>query len=144
MRTSSSLLLGAALIATAAIARGDALPVANRAPGAHSAPGATVPGAAPPTEAAPDGALVPWARAPGLDVYRITFIGGEPALVALAGDGAARLELHVFDADGTAVCAAEPAEGAEVCRWTPARTAAFLVAVRNPGGDAIRYRLWTN
>ncbi|MFO1364701.1 MAG: hypothetical protein U1F45_19960 [Burkholderiales bacterium] len=138
MKTASSLLLGAALTATTLIARADALPLA------HPTHGAAARGAAPPAEAAPDGALVPWARAPGLDVYRITFSGGEPALVGLAGDGATRLELHVFDADGTAVCASEPADGAEVCRWTPARTAMFLVAVRNPGGEAIGYRLWTN
>lgn len=140
MRPTPSLLLGVLLAAT--VARADPVPVAHPAPALPEPPVARVPVPGP-AETQGD-ALVPWARAPGLDVYRITFTGGEPAMVALAGDGATRPALHVFDADGAEVCTAESSDEAEVCRWMPASTAAFFVAVRNRGSDAHRYRLWTN
>ncbi len=138
MRPASRLLLSVLLTATPTLARADPVPVGLPAPVRPERP---VAGGA---VAAPGDVLAPWARAPGLDLYRITFTGGEPAMVALAGDGATRPALHVFDADGAEVCTPEPSDEAEVCRWTPARTAAFFVAVRNRGSDAHRYRLWTN
>jgi hypothetical protein len=88
--------------------------------------------------------LTPERQENGRDIYRIAFDGGEPAVVALAGDGSSNLALFVYDADGNLLCRSAKSGDRQTCEWKPAHTADFFVEVRNAGGRPNRYRLWTN
>lgn len=78
------------------------------------------------------------------DTFDISFRGGEPALVAISGDGDTDLDLLVYDENGRLICRADGFTDDEICRWTPAWTATFRVVVVNLGRVYNRYRLWTN
>lgn len=78
------------------------------------------------------------------DVFRITFRGGQPAIIAISGDGDTDLDLTVEDENGNRVCVADGPGDDEVCRWTPRWTGPFRVRVRNLGNVWNRYRLLTN
>lgn len=78
------------------------------------------------------------------DIYRITFVGGEPAIVDLRGSGATNLDLFVYAENGSIVCSSRHSSDRETCEWLPALTSAFLIEVRNLGSTANSYELWTN
>jgi hypothetical protein len=88
--------------------------------------------------------LTPWVQRAGRDIYRITFVGAELAMVAIAGDGTTNLDLYVFDGHRRLVCKATETNDRETCTWTPKETAEFFVEVRNHGSSPNQYRLWTN
>jgi hypothetical protein len=78
------------------------------------------------------------------DVYTLTFRANEPVMVAITGEGVTDLDLSVEDDAGNRVCASQGPSDDEVCRWTPRWNGAFRVRVRNLGGTANTYRLWSN
>ena len=80
----------------------------------------------------------------GMDVYHVTFYGGELAEVAVAGDGDTDLDLFIFDEFGNLV--ASDINGGDLClaQWYPAWTGTFRIEVRNLGGVYNRYQIATN
>jgi hypothetical protein len=94
--------------------------------------------------ATPPTPLAPVRQEGDRDVYRLTYAGGEPALVAIAGRGLDALELRVLDGAGHPVCLAQRVHDQLSCRWRPAATEEVTVEVRNTGRGPLRYRLWTN
>jgi hypothetical protein len=88
--------------------------------------------------------LEPTLREPGRDLYQLTFRGGEPAEVRIAGDGGTNLDLFVYDSQQRLVCASRRADDREECSWQPVETAEFTIEVRNLGNRDNQYALWTN
>ena len=78
------------------------------------------------------------------DIFRVTFRGGEPAIVAISGDGDTDLDLHVLDEAGNVICRADGPGDDEVCRWTPRWTGQFRIEVHNLGSVWNRYRIMHN
>jgi len=74
------------------------------------------------------------------DIYRVTFRGGEAAMVALSGDGDTDLDLIIRDENGNVVCASQSAGDDEVCRFYPRWTGPFRIEVKNLGGVYNHYR----
>src|SRR6478752_3301712 len=68
------------------------------------------------------------------DVYRLTFVGGEAAMIDVEGDGSTDLDCRVYDANGNLVDS--DLDGTDYCvlRWVPRRTGTFRLEVRNLGG----------
>ncbi len=83
-------------------------------------------------------------RAGITDVYNVTFRGGEPAFLAISGDGDTDLDLYVYDQNGNLICASNGPGDDEACRWYPRWTGPFIVRVRNLGGVYNQYRMWSN
>ena len=79
------------------------------------------------------GRAVTVVRSGGADSFRVTFRGGEPAIVAISGDGDSDLDLEVYDENGGLICRANGATDDEVCRWTPRWTGQFRIRVVNLG-----------
>jgi hypothetical protein len=79
------------------------------------------------------------------DIYRVRYNGGETARATVAADGSARLELNVFSFSGDLVTAGRPeTAGTGVSAWQPSRTGYFFLHVKNPGGQAVSYLLYTS
>lgn len=77
------------------------------------------------------------------DQFVVKFEGGEPAAVAISGDGDSTLDLYVYDENGNRVCAAVGRGDDAVCRWTPKWEGPFTIRVVNRG-VANEYRIRTN
>jgi hypothetical protein len=92
----------------------------------------------------PSAEIVPSTREDGRDLYRLTYAGNEPALVAIEGKGIDALQLLVTDASGRPACSARRDGSRLLCEWHPQTTQEFLIEVRNPGRRPQPYRLWTN
>lgn len=78
------------------------------------------------------------------DVYRVTFIGGSLAEVALTGDGDTDLDLSIYDEHGSLVCDDFGPTDDAYCSWVPRWTGLFRIHVENLGDVYNRYRLATN
>jgi hypothetical protein len=78
------------------------------------------------------------------DQFRISFQGGQPAAVAISGDGDTDLDLYVYDENNLLICRADGVSDDEICRWTPRWTGMFRIEVRNLGTVYNRYRILTN
>lgn len=78
------------------------------------------------------------------DVYTVTFRGGEPAIVAISGDGDTDLDLMVLDQNGNRICVSNGAGDDEACRWLPRWTGPFVIRVQNLGRVYNQYRMWSN
>jgi hypothetical protein len=76
--------------------------------------------------------------------YTVTMRGGEPATVALTGDGDTDLDLVVRDAYGNVICAAEGPSDRERCTWFTSRTEPFRIEVRNLGNVWNQHQICTN
>lgn len=77
------------------------------------------------------------------DEFRQSFEGGQPAAVAVSGDGDSRLDLFVYDQNGHLICRQVGPGDDAVCRWNPIWTGPFVIRVVNYG-VANAYRIWTN
>ena len=83
--------------------------------------------------------------AASVDHFRnVTFQGGQPAAVAISGDGDTDLDLYVYDENNILICRSDSAGDDEICRWTPRWTGVFRFEVRNLGRVYNRYRILTN
>lgn len=69
----------------------------------------------------------------GLDSYRVTFRGGEPAVVVASGDGDSDLDLYIYDENGNLICKDDDNSDDVVCSWTPRWTGTFTLRVKNRG-----------
>ena len=78
------------------------------------------------------------------DVYRVTFIGGSLAEVALTGDGDTDLDLSIYDEHGSLVCDDIGPTDDAYCSWVPRWTGLFRIHVENLGDVYNTYRLATN
>jgi hypothetical protein len=108
-----------------------------------SAPVAAVTrGAAPASEAMQQ--LAPVATAPGHDLYRVTYVGGEPAEVQISSRTDLPLVLLVFDHNRRLICRSAEAGPVQRCVWHPSATAPFWIEVRNPAGQDVAYQIETN
>ncbi|MCA3219019.1 MAG: hypothetical protein ING59_10790 [Burkholderiales bacterium] len=99
-------------------------------------------GAAPVSEAKQQ--LAPVATAPGRDLYRVTYVGGEPAEVEISSRESLSLVLLVFDDDRRLICRSAEAGPVQRCVWHPSATAPFWIEVRNPAGQDVAYQIETN
>jgi hypothetical protein len=78
------------------------------------------------------------------DVYKITFRGGEVARTAVSGDGDTRLDLYVFDENGSLITS-EVGPGDDcLASWVPKWTGVFIIKVVNRGRLPNRYIMATN
>jgi hypothetical protein len=78
------------------------------------------------------------------DIWRITFRAGEPAYVAVSGDGDTDLDLYVYDDKGNLIDSDTDYTDNCVCTWTPRWTGNFRIKIVNRGGVYNRYILRTN
>lgn len=78
------------------------------------------------------------------DVFEISFKGGEPAQVGIAGLGEGDLDLRVFDEQWNEICAATSDSAREYCSWVPATTGMFRIRVKNQSKANEDYVFATN
>ena len=83
-------------------------------------------------------------RARMIDVYSVTFRGGELAELAVSGDGDTDLDLYIYDENGNSICRDRGSTDQAYCSWRPRWTGEFKVKVRNLGPVYNRYHLVTN
>jgi hypothetical protein len=76
--------------------------------------------------------------------YYFWFVGGEYAVVQVAGDGGTDVDVYVYDQDGYLV--ASDTDRSDWCyvSWYAGRTQRYRVEVRNLGGVWNEYVLTTN
>jgi hypothetical protein len=80
----------------------------------------------------------------GVDAYEVVFEEGEPAVVALRGDGDTHLDLIVYDEDGIRIAADRDGGAISTAHWTPRWTGKFIIKIINRGPVYNHYRLGTN
>jgi hypothetical protein len=83
-------------------------------------------------------------NADSTDVYRMTFRGGEAAVLRVIGDGSTRLDLYIYDENGNLITSA--VGPGDVCRadFHPLWTGPFVIKIVNRGYVWNRYTLLTN
>lgn len=67
------------------------------------------------------------------DSFRVTFRGGERAVVTVSGDGDSDLDLFVYDENGNLICKDDDRTDDMVCGFSPKWTGPFTIRVRNLG-----------
>lgn len=77
-------------------------------------------------------------------VFVATFMGGEPALVRLAGSGGTDLNLYIYDEYGDLIASDSNPTDLATTVWRPERTAKFRIEIRNLGAVPNAYWLVTN
>jgi len=65
------------------------------------------------------------------DVYKVGFVGGEDAGVAISADGTVDIDLYVFDENDNLVCKSESYGDKESCTWNPRWTGMFKIKIKN-------------
>lgn len=78
------------------------------------------------------------------DWYRLTFRGGEPAIVSVVGGGRTDLDLRIYDQNGNLICADTDYSDRNYCRWQPIWTGPFRVKITNMGRISNAYVIRTN
>jgi hypothetical protein len=78
------------------------------------------------------------------DVIKVSFRGGETAVVGVSGDGDTDLDLYIYDENGNVVASSTAAGDDEIVRWRPRWTGEFAIKVMNRGTTANRYTLMIN
>lgn len=80
----------------------------------------------------------------GVHRYEITFVGGQPAAVYIAGLGRAPLHCAVFDDAGKRVASDSGDEAQCLVTWWPSRRASYSIEVRNAERLEAEYLFMTN
>lgn len=70
-------------------------------------------------------------RANFTDTWRVTFVGGEEAVVAIVGDGDTDLDLYVYDDNGHLITFSEGRTDRERVSFRPIFTGQFAIKVVN-------------
>ncbi len=83
-------------------------------------------------------------RANDTDVFRVTFRGGELALVSVSGDGDTDLDLYVYDENDRLIARDDDSSDDCLVSWVPRWTATFKIRVVNRGRVYNEYELRTN
>jgi hypothetical protein len=78
------------------------------------------------------------------DIWRITFRGGEPAYVAVSGDGDTDLDLYVYDENGNLITYDNSYGDDCLVSFTPRWTGVFIIKIKNLGRVYNRYCMGTN
>lgn len=78
------------------------------------------------------------------DTYRIRFVGGRTARIAVIGDGDTDLDLYVYDNNGNFIASDEDYSDNCVVSFTPRWTGTFIVKIKNRGSVYNNYVLYTN
>ncbi|RMH17795.1 MAG: hypothetical protein D6698_07905 [Gammaproteobacteria bacterium] len=78
------------------------------------------------------------------DTWTITFEGGEPAIVAIRGDGDTDLDFYVYDENGNLIARDTDGTDYTLLRWTPRWTGKFYIKVKNLGHVYNQYVIATN
>jgi hypothetical protein len=78
------------------------------------------------------------------DVYNLSFIAGQEAIVDVKGDGDTDLDLYIYDSSGNLITKDEDYTDHCVARWTPKWTGKFTIKVKNRGGVPNDYVMTTN
>ncbi|UCC73698.1 MAG: hypothetical protein JSV86_03825 [Gemmatimonadota bacterium] len=78
------------------------------------------------------------------DIYRISFRGGETAIIEVVGDGDTDLDCYVYDANGNLIVSDADYTDHCVLIWTPAWTGSFELQIQNLGSVWNGYVLSTN
>ena len=78
------------------------------------------------------------------DIWRITFRGGEPAYVAVSGDGDTDLDLYVYDENGNLITYDNSYGDDCLVSFTPRCTGVFIIKIKNLGRVYKRYCMGTN
>ena len=78
------------------------------------------------------------------DIWRITFRAGEPAYVAVSGDGDTDLDLYVYDENGNLITYDNSYGDDCLVSFTPRWTGVFIIKIKNLGRVYNRYCMGTN
>jgi hypothetical protein len=78
-----------------------------------------------------------------VDVYRITFRGGERAEIAVSGGGDTHLDLYVYDENGNLITSGAAASDDEYVRFNPVWRGPFGI-LRNLGCVYNQYLFLSN
>lgn len=73
------------------------------------------------------------------DVYKIGFVGGEDAGVAVSSDGNSDIDLYVYDENDNLVCKSESYGDKESCTWNPRWTGMFKIKIKNTESYDVDY-----
>jgi hypothetical protein len=73
-----------------------------------------------------------------------TFEGGEPAAVAISGDGDTDFDLYVYDENGNLIDSDTDNSDDCVVRWRPRWTGKFIIRIKNRGQVYNEYAIVTN
>ena len=93
--------------------------------------------------AAAAGAMEPVESGRGFDLYRIAFVGGEPARVGVSPAVGSEIDVYVFDAEEQLVCRSGGAKE-QSCEWLPGKTSEYWILVSNRRDEDAAYMIWTN
>jgi hypothetical protein len=77
-------------------------------------------------------------------VHNVAFLGMEPAVVYVSGDGGTRLELGIFDSQGRLIASEVTKFGDCLVKWVPARSGRYRIEVANRSSTSDWYLLITN
>jgi hypothetical protein len=83
-------------------------------------------------------------NADSTDVYRITFRGGEQAVIGAESRYGEDIDIVVQDENQHEICRDTSSDGVPVCIWTPRWTGQFIIKVKNPTHRSVRYSMVTN
>lgn len=75
----------------------------------------------------------------GTDVYTVSFIAGQTAVVTVVGDGDTDLDLYVYDSNGNLIVKDDDYTDNCAVSWTPKWTGKFKIKVVNRGPVYNRY-----
>lgn len=75
----------------------------------------------------------------GTDVYTVSFIAGQTAVVTVVGDGDTDLDLYVYDSNGNLIVKDDDYTDNCIVSWTPKWTGKFKIKVVNRGPVYNRY-----
>jgi hypothetical protein len=78
------------------------------------------------------------------DIYNLSFIAGQEAIVDVRGDGDTDLDLYIYDSSGNLITKDEDYTDHCVAKWTPKWTGKFTIKVKNRGGVPNSYVMTTN
>ena len=76
--------------------------------------------------------------------YELQAAGGQPLRIAAIGDGAADIDMEVYDENNNLVCRDYDGDATPVCAMTPAWTGVFSAKIINKTGAATYVRLISN
>jgi hypothetical protein len=77
------------------------------------------------------------------DVFRVTFRGGELAIIRVSGDGDTDLDLYVYDENDRLIARDDDSSDECIVSWTPRWTGSFKIKVVNRGRVYNEYVLVT-
>lgn len=76
--------------------------------------------------------------------YSEIFKGGDPAAVAVSGDGDTDLDLFVYDEAGELVASDTDLSDQCIVAWVPAKTQRYRIVIRNLGDVYNAYKMIAN